>query len=88
MTDVPPLGTRVRVRRNANMHTGGTIGDVTDRLHPAIAATATQASRAIGLAVTGLDFLVPDEWPRSANDEAQPPAQRFIDLLSPETSRR
>jgi D-alanine-D-alanine ligase-like ATP-grasp enzyme len=37
MDDVPPNGERIRVRRTANLHTGGTIEDVTDRLHPAIA---------------------------------------------------
>ncbi|MCW2699409.1 MAG: GNAT-family acetyltransferase [Blastococcus sp.] len=100
MDDVPPMGTRVRVRRTANLHTGGTIQDVTDRLHPAVAAAATRASRAIGIPVTGLDFLVPDvdgadhvfieanERPGLANHEPQPTAARFVDLLFPETRRR
>ena len=34
MDDVPPSGERIRVRRTANLHTGGTIEDVTDQLHP------------------------------------------------------
>jgi GNAT-family acetyltransferase (TIGR03103 family) len=100
MDDVPPLGTHVRVRRTANLHTGGTIEDVTDRLHPEIAAAAVRASRAIDIPVTGLDFLVPDldgpehvfieanERPGLANHEPQPTAARFIDLLFPETRRR
>ncbi|MGY1812643.1 N-acetylglutaminylglutamine synthetase [Blastococcus sp. SYSU D00820] len=99
MDDVPPSGQRIRVRRTANLHTGGTIEDVTDRLHPAIAEASVRASRAIGIPVTGLDFLVPDvegpehvfieanERPGLANHEPQPTAQRFVDLLFPETRR-
>ena len=60
MDDVLPHGERLRVRRTANLHTGGTIDDVTDRLHPEIAQAAIRASRAIGIPVTGIDFLVPD----------------------------
>jgi GNAT-family acetyltransferase (TIGR03103 family) len=100
MDDVPPAGTRIQVRRTANLHTGGTITDVTDRLPPQVADAAIRASRAIGIPVTGLDFLVPDldgpehvfieanERPGLANHEPQPTAERFIDLLFPETRRR
>ncbi|HEX2074128.1 MAG TPA: N-acetylglutaminylglutamine synthetase, partial [Geodermatophilus sp.] len=100
MDDVPPSGERIQVRRTANLHTGGTIEDVTDRLHPAIAEAAVRASRAIGIPVTGLDFLVPDvegpdhvfieanERPGLANHEPQPTVERFVDLLFPETRRR
>jgi GNAT-family acetyltransferase (TIGR03103 family) len=99
LDDVPRSGERIRVRRTANLHTGGTIDDVTDRLHPEIAEAAVRASRAIGIPVTGLDFLVPDldgpehvfieanERPGLANHEPQPVAARFVDLLFPETRR-
>jgi GNAT-family acetyltransferase (TIGR03103 family) len=99
MDDVPPRGERIRVRRTANLHTGGTIEDITARLHPDIAEAAVRASRAIGIPVTGLDFLVPDpegpahvfieanERPGLANHEPQPTVARFIDLLFPETRR-
>lgn len=100
MDDVPPAGERIRVRRTANLHTGGTIDDVTDRLHPAIGAAALRAAAALGIPVTGIDFLVPDvegtdhvfieanERPGLANHEPQPVAERFIDFLFPETRRR
>ncbi len=52
MDDVPPAGARIRVRRTANLPTGGTIHDVIDRLYPEIAAAAVRASRAIGIPVT------------------------------------
>ncbi len=100
LDDVIAEGERLRVRRTANLHTGGTIVDVTDRLHPDIADAAVRASRAIGIPVTGLDFLVPDvegpehvfieanERPGLANHEPQPVVERFVDLLFPETRRR
>src|SRR4051812_19941809 len=99
MDDVPPRGERIRVRRTANLHTGGTIEDITARLHPDIAEAAVRASRAIGIPVTGLDFLVPDpegpahvfieanERPGLANHEPQPTVACFVDLLFPETRR-
>ncbi|HEV7211585.1 MAG TPA: N-acetylglutaminylglutamine synthetase [Blastococcus sp.] len=100
MDDVPPNGERIRVRRTANLHTGGTIEDVTDRLNPEIADAAVRAAAALGIPVTGIDFLVPDvagpdyvfieanERPGLANHEPQPTVERFVDLLFPETRRR
>lgn len=97
--DVLPAGVELRVRRTANLHTGGTILDITDRLHPDVGLAAVAASRAIGIPVTGLDFLMPDveraehviieanERPGLANHEPRPTAQRFLDLLFPETRR-
>jgi GNAT-family acetyltransferase (TIGR03103 family) len=90
--------TEVTVRKTANLHTGGTIHDVTDELHPELANAAVAAARCLEIPVTGLDFIVPDvrgkdyviieanERPGLANHEPQPTAQRFIDLLFPETA--
>ena len=55
---VLPEGERLPVRRTANLHTGGTIHDVTADLHPRLASAAVAASRAIGIPVTGLDMIV------------------------------
>ncbi|WP_328295461.1 N-acetylglutaminylglutamine synthetase [Kineococcus sp. NBC_00420] len=97
MDDVLPRGERLEVRRTANLHTGGTIDDVTDDLHPDLVEAAMSASRAIGIPVTGIDLLVPDvsgpdhvvieanERPGLANHAPRPTAQRFLDLLFPET---
>ncbi|WP_432534086.1 N-acetylglutaminylglutamine synthetase [Kineococcus arenarius] len=99
MDDVLPRGERLEVRRTANLHTGGTIEDVTDDLHPDLVDAAVAASRALGIPVTGLDLLVPDvsgpehvvieanERPGLANHQPRPTAQRFLDLLFPETRR-
>jgi GNAT-family acetyltransferase (TIGR03103 family) len=98
LDDVLPDGVSLEVRRTANLHTGGTIHDVTASLHPDLVAAAVRASRAIDIPVTGLDMLVPDvsgpehvlieanERPGLANHEPQPTAQRFVDLLFPETA--
>jgi GNAT-family acetyltransferase (TIGR03103 family) len=98
LDDVLPEGERLEVRRTANLHTGGTIHDVTAKLHPDLAAMAVAAAEAIGIPVTGLDLIVegPDrptgvfieanERPGLANHEPQPTAERFIDLLFPTTS--
>ncbi|MGW4497144.1 N-acetylglutaminylglutamine synthetase [Micromonospora sp. NPDC004336] len=95
--DVLPEGQVLAVRRTANLHTGGTIHDVTAELHPAIAEACVAASRALDIPVTGLDLLVPapdgpehvfieaNERPGLANHEPQPTAERFVDLLFPGT---
>ncbi|MFG2165644.1 N-acetylglutaminylglutamine synthetase [Micromonospora chersina] len=97
MHDVLPEGQVLVVRRTANLHTGGTIHDVTAELHPAIAEACVTASRALDIPVTGLDLLVPaadrpehvfieaNERPGLANHEPQPTAERFVDLLFPGT---
>jgi GNAT-family acetyltransferase (TIGR03103 family) len=97
LDDVLPEGEELTVRRTANLHTGGTIHDVTARLHPALAEAAVQASEVLDIPVVGLDLLVPDvegpdhviieanERPGLANHEPQPTAERFIDLLFPAT---
>lgn len=97
LDDVLPDGERLEVRRTANLHTGGTIHDVTAVLHPDLVAAAVAASRAIDIPVTGLDMMVaradgPDgvfieanERPGLANHEPQPTAERFVDLLFPTT---
>lgn len=95
--DVPEAGREIAVRRTANLHTGGTIHDVTDIVHPALADAAVKAARAIPIPVTGIDFIVeapdrPTYWfveanerPGLANHEPRPTAERFVDLLFPQT---
>lgn len=97
LDDVPPAGQEVRVRKTANLHTGGTIHDVTDQVHPALVEAAIKVARAIQIPVVGVDFMVrsphqPDymfieanERPGLANHEPQPTAERFIDLLFPQS---
>lgn len=95
LESVIPEGKEVQVRRTANLHTGGTIHDVTDHVHPALVNAAVRVSRAIDIPVVGVDLMVPshledryrfieaNERPGLANHEPQPTAERFIDLLFP-----
>jgi GNAT-family acetyltransferase (TIGR03103 family) len=94
---VLPESHRLLVRKTANLHTGGTIHNVTAELHPTLRKAAIDAARAIDIPVTGLDLIVPvvdgpdyaiieaNERPGLANHEPQPTAERFVDLLFPQT---
>ena len=54
---VPDKGQRVILRNNANLSTGGTATDVTDDVHPDVAARAVAAALTIGLDICGVDVL-------------------------------
>ena len=54
---VPPRGTRVTLRNNANLSTGGTATDVTDDVHPELAAGAVAAAQTVGLDICGIDIV-------------------------------
>jgi GNAT-family acetyltransferase (TIGR03103 family) len=96
--DVLTEGTRLRVRRTANLHQGGTIHDVTADVNAKLCSVAVTAAEAIGIPVTGIDLLVPDvagteyvfieanERPGLANHEPQPTAQAFVDFLFPQST--
>jgi len=100
LDSVLPAGESLAVRKTANLHTGGTIHDVTDRLNPHLRVVAEDAARVLDIPVVGFDFLVPDieaedyviieanERPGLANHEPQPTAEAFVDLLFPHTAAR
>ncbi len=52
---IPPSGTRVLIQRNGNV-----AFDVTDEVHPDVAATAELAARVIGLDIAGIDLVATD----------------------------
>ena len=95
MDEILGEGVEITVRRTANLHTGGTIHDVTDHVHGTLVDAAVKAARAINIPVVGIDLMVPNpkspdyafieanERPGLANHEPQPTAQRFVDLLFP-----
>ena len=97
LDDVLEEGRELAVRRTANLHTGATIHDVTQQLHPRLAAVAMRAAEVLDIPVVGVDLLVDDpgqeryavieanERPGLANHEPQPTAERFVDLLFPGT---
>lgn len=57
---IPERGARVLIRRNANLSTGGTAADVTDKVHPLVVARAIDAAKMIGLDVAGVDIVAED----------------------------
>jgi cyanophycin synthetase len=59
-TSIPAAGQIVLIRRNANLSTGGTATDVTDRVHPDNALLAIDAARAVGLDIAGVDIVALD----------------------------
>lgn len=54
---VPPRGQRIILRNNANLSTGGTATDVTDEVHPEVAARAVAAAQMVGLDICGVDVV-------------------------------
>lgn len=98
LDDVLPLNEHLIVRHTANLHTGGTIRDVTDDLNPTLARVAVDAADVIGIPVAGIDLIVPsvqgeeyvfieaNERPGLANHEPRPTAKAFVDFLFPRTA--
>jgi len=57
---VPERGRFVRLRYTANISTGGSAIDVTDKVHPDNRIVVERAARLVGLDIAGVDFLCPD----------------------------
>lgn len=97
LLDILPQGQDLEVRRTANLHTGGTIHDVTPDLHEELAAAARGSAELLQMPVVGLDMIVEapsqpfhriielNERPGLANHEPAPTVPKFMDLLFPET---
>ena len=54
---IPDKGSQVVLRNNANLSTGGSATDVTEDVHPDLAASAVAAAQMIGLDVCGVDMV-------------------------------
>ncbi len=54
---IPVKGQRVNLRNNANLSTGGSATDVTDDVHPEVAARAVSAAHMVGLDICGVDLV-------------------------------
>ena len=54
---VPIKGQRVTLRNNANLSTGGSATDVTDDVHPDVAARCIAAAHMVGLDICGVDLV-------------------------------
>ncbi|HZK83551.1 MAG TPA: cyanophycin synthetase [Desulfosporosinus sp.] len=60
LSSVPEQGEVVYLRDSANLSTGGTAEDVTDRVHPDNVDLVIYASKLIGLDVAGIDLVIED----------------------------
>ena len=54
---VPEHGQRILLRNNANLSTGGSATDVTDEVHPELAARMITAAQMVGLDIAGVDLV-------------------------------
>jgi len=54
---IPRNGQRVVLRNNANLSTGGSATDVTEDVHPDLAASAITAAKMVGLDICGVDIV-------------------------------
>ena len=57
---IPAAGQLVLMRRNANLSTGGSATDVTDLVHPELAARVIDGVRMVGLDIAGVDVVCQD----------------------------
>jgi cyanophycin synthetase len=60
LDDVPPQGQVIYLRWSANLSTGGTAADFTDRIHVDNAELCVRAVLNIGLDIAGIDIISPD----------------------------
>ena len=54
---IPENGRRILLRNNANLSTGGSATDVTDEVHPELAARMVTAAQMVGLDIAGVDLV-------------------------------
>ncbi|HEX4769384.1 MAG TPA: cyanophycin synthetase [Bryobacteraceae bacterium] len=59
LDDVPEPNEMVLLRESANLSTGGSARDVTDRLHPTVKRICERAAQTIGLDICGIDLVLP-----------------------------
>jgi len=65
---IPAAGQVVHLKTTANLSTGGTSIDVTDRVHPANIELAERIATLVGLDIAGIDVVAPDvETPIAEN---------------------
>lgn len=60
LKSIPSKEKLVKLRENANFSTGGTVEDVTDKVHPENKKIALQAINSLGLKIGGVDIITDD----------------------------
>lgn len=85
-TSVPAPGQFVRLRRAANVSSGGTPVGVFDRVHPDNARLAVRAAQLLRLDLAGIDLLLPDisrSWRETGGAICEVNAQPGLGITSP-----
>ena len=88
---VPAQGQFVRLRRAANVSSGGTPVACFERVHPDNAQLAVDAARLLRLDMAGVDLLLPDiavSWRESGGGICEVNAQPQLSLTSPHIHRQ
>jgi cyanophycin synthetase len=60
LSDRPPSGTKLQLRKTSNIATGGKLRDVSAHIHPDNIAMAETIARNFWLDAAGIDFVTPD----------------------------
>lgn len=60
ISSIPPKGSNVKLRFNANLCTGGSTRECLDEVHPKYTEIAVKAVQTTGLKIAGLDIITPD----------------------------
>ena len=60
LTDRPPAGVKLQLRKTSNIATGGKLRDVSAHIHPDNIAMAETIARNFWLDGAGIDFVTPD----------------------------
>jgi len=60
LKSIPQKNKLIKLRENANFSTGGTVEDVTNKVHPKNKKIALQAVKALGLEIGGVDIITND----------------------------
>jgi len=83
----------LQVRMNSNVHTGGTIKDITNDISDDFKNIAIKIAKIINIPVVGIDMMIPslnsteytfieaNERPGLINHEPYPTAEKFIDFI-------
>ena len=92
-------GVRLRIRNNCNVHTGGSIQDITNKINSRVKKVAYEISTILKTPVLGIDLIMPDiggsdyvfieanERPALVNHEPHDTAGNFIRFLFPGISK-
>lgn len=57
LNDIPPFQTKIYLKSTANISTGGTAHDVTDKVHPDVRLMCERITRIVGMDCMGIDIV-------------------------------